>query len=194
MRHHQSSSPRESYIVVDVEASGPSPGLHSMLSVGACTLPEPRHTFYAELQPDSLEVDAEAMAIHQLSLDVLAKEGLPPKEAMQRFAGWVEQVVEPGAQPVFVAFNAPFDWMFVNTYFHRYLGHNPFGHKALDIKAYFMGLHGVPWLDTSHRNILNHYDNHSKLTHHALRDALAEADLFQAMLTEARQIRLEEEL
>ena len=78
-------------------------------------------------------------------------------------------------------------------YFHRYLGHNPFGHKALDIKAYFMGLHGVPWLETSHRHILNHYANHSKLTHHALNDALAEADLFQAMLTEAKLEGFEEE-
>jgi DNA polymerase III epsilon subunit-like protein len=193
MRHDHNTTPPESYIVVDVEASGPSPGTHSMLSVGACTLPEPRYTFYVELQPDSSEFDAKAMGVHQLSLDLLAEEGTPPDEAMQQFADWVKQVIEPGAHPVFVAFNAPFDWMFVNTYFHRYLGHNPFGHKALDIKAYFMGLHGVPWLETSHRIILRHYANHSELTHHALRDALAEADLFQAMLTEARLKRLEEE-
>jgi len=164
-----------------------------MLSLGACTLPEPRHTFYVELQPESGEFEPEAMTIHRLSLDVLAEEGLPPQEAMQRFADWLERAVEPGALPVFVAFNAPFDWMFVNTYFHRYLGYNPFGHKALDIKAYFMGLHGVPWLRTSHRHILDHYANHSKLAHHALKDALAEADLFQAMLTEAKRKRLEEE-
>jgi len=133
------------------------------------------------------------MAVHELSRDVLAKAGATPQDAMQQFADWVKQVVEPGALPVFVAFNAPFDWMFVNTYFHRYLGYNPFGHKALDIKAYFMGLHGVPWLETSHRDILRHYANHSKLTHHALTDALAEADLFQAMLTEAKLKRFEEE-
>ena len=191
--HRHRAGPPECYIVVDVEASGPSPGKHAMLSIGACTLPEPRRTFYVELQPDATEAEPEAMAVHQLSLEGLAQEGTPPSVAMHQFARWVEQVVEPGAHPVFVAFNAPFDWMFVNTYFHRYLGVNPFGHKALDIKAYFMGLHGVPWLQTSHRNILQHYANHSKLTHHALRDALAEADLFQAMLTEAKQKRLEEE-
>lgn len=192
MRHHDVTTP-EIYIVVDVEASGPSPGEHSLLSIGACTLPEPRDKFYVELQPDSAEFTAEAMAVHQLSLDTLAADGVPPEEAMRRFAAWLEQVVEPGAQPVFVAFNAPFDWMFVNTYFHRYLGHNPFGHKALDIKAYFMGLHGIPWAETSHWHILRHYANHSQLTHHALRDALAEADLFQAMLTEAKLKRFEEE-
>ena len=40
---------------------------------------------------------------------------------------------------VFVGFNAPFDWSFVNYYFHRFLGHNPFGFTAVDIKAYYMG-------------------------------------------------------
>jgi ribonuclease T len=193
VRHHHGIGPLESYIVVDVEASGPSPERHALLSLGACTLPEPRHTFYVELQPDSREFEPEAMAIHQLSLDTLAQEALPPKQAMQRFAAWVQQVVEPEAQPVFVAFNAPFDWMFVNTYFHRYLGSNPFGYKALDIKAYFMGLHGIPWLETSHRSILRHYANHSTLEHHALKDALAEADLFQAMLDEAKLKQFEEE-
>lgn len=193
MQHHHTISPPECYIVVDVEASGPSPEKHAMLSIGACTLPEPRQTFYIELQPDSLAFEPEAMAVHQLSLDVLAKEGVPPGVALQQFADWIEHVVEPGALPILVAFNAPFDWMFVNTYFHRYLGFNPFGHKALDIKAYFMGLHGVSWLETSHRSILHHYAQHSKLTHHALGDALAEADLFQAMLTEAKPKLPEEE-
>ena len=27
--------------------------------------------------------------------------------------------------------------MFVNDYFHRFLGRNPFGHAALDLKAFF---------------------------------------------------------
>jgi hypothetical protein len=31
---------------------------------------------------------------------------------------------------IFVAFNAPFDWMYINEYFQRYLGENPFGHSS----------------------------------------------------------------
>jgi ribonuclease T len=194
VHNHEHTLREEIYIVVDVEASGPNPGNYALLSIGACTLSEPQQTFYAELKPDAEGFTAEAMAVNQLSLEQLSNHGLPPAEAMLKFADWIQQVVPQGKRPVFTAFNAPFDWMFVNDYFHRYLGHNPFGHKALDIKAYFMGLHGAAWADTSHRSILHHYSNPSQLTHHALRDAIDEAELFQAMLAEAAQKRSEEEI
>jgi hypothetical protein len=72
--------------------------------------------------------------------------------------------------------------MFVNDYFHRYLGYNPFGHSALDIKSYYMGLEGVTWQETSHRYVSQKYCSRPELTHHALDDALDEAEILQAML------------
>ena len=33
------------------ETAGPNPADYALLSIGACTLLEPRATFYAELQP-----------------------------------------------------------------------------------------------------------------------------------------------
>lgn len=175
---------REAYIVVDVETSGPNPGQYAMLSIGACTLAEPRQTFYVELEPDHQAFTPEAMAVSNMSLERLAVEGLPPADAMQRFADWVERVVPDGFQPILTAFNAPFDWMFVNDYFHRYLGRNPFGHAALDIKAYFMGLHGVTWQETSYKKISQQYFGKRELSHHALDDAINAADIFQTMLAE----------
>ena len=65
---------------------------------------------------------------------------------------------------MFVALNAPFDWMFINDYFHRYLGANPFGHSALDIKAYYMGLSGVTWSETSMKHISAHFLEEKHLT------------------------------
>jgi hypothetical protein len=105
---------------------------------------------------------------------------------MQEFASWLEDVVPGGVQPVLVAFNAPFDWMFVNDYFHRYLGFNPFGHAALDIKAYYMGLHGVAWAETSYREVSHRHAGQRELTHHALSDAIDEAEILEAMLAEVR--------
>lgn len=177
-----STRKQEVYIVVDVEASGPSPSRYALLSIGACTIDEPGQAFYIELQPDREAFTTEAMAVNGLSLDRLAVEGLPPAEAMQAFAEWVAKVVPPDARPVFTAFNAAFDWMFVNDYFHRYLGHNPFGHAALDIKAYYMGLHGVTWAETSHAQVGKRYSSKDELTHHALDDAIDEAEILQAML------------
>jgi len=176
---------KEVYIVVDVEASGPCPSQYSLLSVGACTVDRPRKTFYVELQPDKAGVMPEAMVVNGLSLERLAAEGLEAKSAMPLFAEWVAEAVSDNDRAVFTAFNAPFDWMFVNDYFCRYLGHNPFGHAALDIKAYYMGLHGVRWEETSHRFVGDRYAQKMELTHHALHDAIDEAELFEAML--ARQ-------
>jgi DNA polymerase III epsilon subunit-like protein len=172
----------EVYIVVDVEASGPAPGNYALLSIGACTVAEPRQTFYVELRPDREAFTPEAMMVNGLSLERLAEEGLPPEEAMQAFADWAAELVPGDARPVFAAFNAPFDWMFVNDYFHRYLGYNPFGHAALDIKSYYMGVEGVTWQETSHRYVAERICVREPLTHHALDDAIDEAEILQIML------------
>ena len=82
--------------------------------------------------------------------------------------------------------------MFVNDYFHRSLGHNPFGHSALDIKSYYMALEGVTWQETSHRYVSQRYGGRPELTHHALDDALDEAEMLQTMLS-LREIGCEEE-
>ena len=174
----------EFFIVVDIEAAGPIPGEFAMLSLGAATLTDPQETFYIELQPDSEAFLPDALAVSGLSMQDLAMKGTPPRDAMDEFARWVVAVSPPDQKPVFTAFNAPFDWMFVNAYFHRYLSYNPFGHKALDIKALFMGLHQVPFGKTSHHYVCEHYNLKTTLSHHALEDAIQEAQLLKLILDE----------
>jgi inhibitor of KinA sporulation pathway (predicted exonuclease) len=77
--------------------------------------------------------------------------------------------------------------MFVAEYFHRYLGHNPFGHSALDLKAFYMGLTGARWPETALHHVAARYGCRQELTHNALADALDQAGLFREMLGEARQ-------
>lgn len=174
----------EHFISVDIEAAGPNPSKYAMLSIGACTIPEPRETFYVELQPDKNAITDEALEVSNLPLEYLNKEGLPPRIAMKNFADWVMSVTPIQDQPVFTAFNAPFDWMFVNEYFHRYLGYNPFGHKALDIKALYMGLKGSRWSDTSYYQVIKDCCVDEPLTHHALEDAIQQAKIFQTLMNE----------
>jgi len=171
----------EVFVSVDVEASGPAPGRYSLLSLGACLVDDPARTFYAELQPLVEAATAEAMAVHNLDLATLKRDGLPPAEAMKRFEAWLKAVVPDGALPVFVGFNAAFDWMFVADYFDRFLGRNPFGHTALDLKAYYMGLTGGAWSDTTKRALAVRYPDHPELTHNALQDAIDQAALFRRM-------------
>lgn len=170
------------YICVDVETAGGIPDEYALLSIGACTVVHPRQTFYIELQPDRDAYDPQAMAIHGLSLETLRRDGVPPALAMKQFETWVNQAVPPTLKPIFVAFNAPFDWMFVHTYFLRYLKRNPFGHKALDIKAFYMGMSAKPWERTSGAELHRLVRQADGLTHNALQDAIDQAELFEKLL------------
>ena len=180
------NKPNEEFISVDIETSGPNPREYALLSIGACTITEPRKTFYVELKPDMDGSVEEALAISNLSLEKLQKEGVPAKDAMQKFSQWLGDVISEKSQPVFTAFNAPFDWIFINDYFHRYLGHNPFGHKALDIKALYMGLRKTKWAETSYNKVNKKTGIEIMLTHHALEDAIQQAKIFEILLGELR--------
>jgi hypothetical protein len=174
----------ERLISVDVETSGPAPSVYSLLSIGACVVGDVDTQFYVELKPVHMRQTPEAFATHGLSLDDLRDSGVPAEEAMAAFEAWVLDAVSDGATPVFVGFNAPFDWMFVADYFHQFLGRNPFGHAALDIKAWFMGAAGVPFGATSRSKIDARYPDLPSLEHHALQDAIDQAHLFSRMLAD----------
>jgi ribonuclease T len=179
----------ETYICVDVETAGPIPGRYALLSIGACLVDEPETTFYMELQPDRPDALPEALAISGLSLNSLMETGSAPRSAMQAFDDWIKRVVPAGNMGIFVALNAPFDWMFVSDYFHRYLGYNPFGHSALDIKALYMGFAGVFWTETSMKHISAHLLQEKHLVHNALRDAQDQAEIFREILKQSRKPR-----
>ena len=167
----------ERIISVDVETSGSHPSEYALLSIGACTLFQPRQTFYTELVPDREGEDMEAMAVHNLNMADLRKKGLPPAQALREFSNWLEQTIHDGQQPLFMGFNAPFDWMFLNDYFLRYTGANPFGHSALDIKSFLMGFRRIPWSQTSMKFLTD-----DPLLHNALADAESQADIFLDIL------------
>ncbi len=179
------ATPLEVYVSVDVETAGPNPADYALLTIGACLIDDPAQVFTIELQPVTMRSTPQALAVTGLSLERLSREGLPPAEAMRRFEAWLQRVVPPGHQPVFVGFNAAFDWMFVADYFHRFLGRNPFGHTALDIKAFYMGLAGVAWSETTKAALAARYPDHPALTHNALQDAVDQAALFRRLLHEA---------
>lgn len=180
----------ETFVSIDVETSGPTPGDFSLLSIGACLVDDDDDDgFYVELQPDSANVVASALAISGLDLATLAVEGAPPGEAMASFETWVTNVVPEGSRPVFVGFNASFDWMFVAEYFQRHLGRNPFGHAALDMKSFAMGMTGSTWAETSMRILSPRYLDGHRLTHNALDDARDQARMFRALLDEAARHR-----
>jgi len=172
------------YICVDIETAGPIPGEYAMLSIGACTIGSPRRTFYVELQPDRDRTEPQSMAVHHLDMQTLRQDGYAPRAALEAFRDWLAMVLPEGQTPLFVAFNAPFDWMFIHDYFTRYLGENPFGHSALDIKALYMGYSGRPWAETSGKFLHRIYNEDKSLSHNALQDAIDQAVILEGILAD----------
>jgi DNA polymerase III epsilon subunit-like protein len=171
----------ETWISMDVETSGPTPHTGSLISIGACLVEDTDTGIELLLRPDpAMPWLEEAEAIHHLDRATLGREGFAPADAMAELERWIAEVTPEGSRPVMVALNAPFDWMFVADAFWRYLGRNPLGHSALDIKAMFLGRHmpGVDrWGLTSRRAMLEHYPVALPHTHGALDDAREQAVL-----------------
>jgi ribonuclease T len=177
---------KETYISVDIEAAGPIPAMYSMLSLGAAAVDDLNTTFYAELRPINRKSLPDAMKVVGRTLSDFAKVGRDPKEVMTAFRAWLYSVVKSG-KPVFVGFNATFDWAFVNYYFLRYLHENPFGLGGIDIKSYYMGMSGCTWDVTRSSCIPRELKGASPHTHNALDDAIEQGEMFRRMLQRARR-------
>ncbi len=175
------------YISVDVETSGPIPGEYSLLSIGACLVSDPSVGFEVLLVPISERSDAAAIAVCGMDLERLKIEGLPPADALALFRDWIDGVADGVGKPVFVGLNAPFDWSFVNYYFHRFAGSNPFGFAALDIKSLYMGCMGRDWFETSPMKMADALGVQGAYTHRALDDARLQAVIFGRLLRALRE-------
>ncbi len=134
------------WIMLDVETSGPILGRHSLLEIGAAAGSVQAGTearFEAVLRPISSEVvaspDSYARAV---------REGLPPEEAMRRFAAWAAPLQARGGR--FVARPAAFDWPWIVLYAWTHLGENPFGFKAVCASSWFEALGRTFRVDLPH--------------------------------------------
>lgn len=177
------------YFSADVEADGPIPGPYSMSSFGLAVAgsfdgttfarADPaEQTFYAELKPISEQYVPEAAAVSGLDRDRLAREGLDPREAMNACAAWVHEAAA-GGYPVFAAFPLSFDWIWMYWYFVRYADDgSPFGHsRCLDMKTLYAAKAGAPISKSSKSGLPRSLLSKRKHTHHALDDAIEQADL-----------------
>ncbi|MGH9921215.1 MAG: 3'-5' exonuclease [Nitrososphaerales archaeon] len=171
----------EIYISVDIEASGAIPGEYSMLSIGACEVRNLNNSFYIELQPISDKFESDALKVCGLSLDELKLRGASPYDAMRKLSEWVKWSAN-GRKPVFVGFNLGFDWSFINYYFIRFVGENPFGISGLDIKSVWFGRNKCMWKDTSKTHIKRSLQLNIEHTHNALDDAKEQAIIFEKIL------------
>ena len=181
----------EVYVSTDIESDGPIPGPHSMLSFASAAFAADGTrlgTFSANLEtlpgatghPDTMAWWAkqpDAWAACRADLEA-------PEAALPRYATWVEAL--PG-RPVFVAYPAGFDFLFVYWYLIRFTGNSPFSFSALDMKTYAMALLGGDYRQATKRNMPRRwFQGLPRHTHVALDDAIEQGELFLNMLRERR--------
>lgn len=183
----------EIYVSTDVEADGPIPGPHSMLSFASAAYRADKTlvaTFAANLELlAGSEPHPDTMRWWQTQPDAwrACREGTQaPEAAMPRYAAWLEKL--PG-KPVFVGYPAAYDFLFVYWYLIRFAGRSPFSHSALDIKTFAMALLGTDYRASTKRHMPRRWFDELPHTHQALDDALEQGALFCNMLLEARAQR-----
>jgi hypothetical protein len=182
----------EIYVSTDVEADGPIPGPHSMLSFASAAFRSDKTlvgTFTANLITlPGAAGDPRTMEWWRGQPDAWAAcraETREPAEAMPEYVAWLKAL--PG-KPVFVGYPAAYDFLFVYWYLIRFAGESPFSHSALDIKTYAMALIGTEYRESTKRNMPRAWFDDLPHTHVALDDARGQGALFCNMLSARRNL------
>lgn len=166
---------KKKFVMVDIEADGPCPGLYSMLAIGAVVVDygsefKFKDTFYGELAPITDSYVQETLDVcgftHKQTLSFP-----DPLKTIQEFDSWLSSL---NIQPMFVSDNNGFDCQFINYYFWRFLNRNPFGHSSTNLGSLYKG---------AERNMFKNFKHlrKTKHTHNALADALGNAEAMMEM-------------
>lgn len=164
-----------SYIVIDVESDGATPPDFSMVCFGAVILePSLSKTFYGKTKPISNQWNPDALKISGFSRTEHETFD-EPKKVMVEFSEWI--TLNSKGNHIFISDNPAFDWQWINYYFHKYLGYNPFGHSARRIGDLYCGMYKDVRLNSKWKKKLRK----TKHDHTPVNDAKGNAEALLAM-------------
>jgi DNA polymerase III epsilon subunit-like protein len=141
-------------IAVDVEASGIGPDTHSVVSVGALDLDNPRNQFYEECRVwDGATVNDEALAVNGFTREQITD---PAKQSeadlAHKFAAWAQACNDR----TLAGQNVSFDRDILEAAARR-AGHTewPFAHRTIDV-------HSLAWMHQVKRGLTPPVDPEKK--------------------------------
>jgi len=182
---------QEIYVSTDIEADGPIPGPHSMLSFASAAYTADKQlisTFSANLETlPNAEAHPNTKAWwdkNPEAWDACRQNLKKPEQVMTDYVGWLKQL--PG-KPVFVGYPASYDFMFVYWYLIKFVGESPFSHSALDIKTYAMAVLKTEFRETAKRKMPARWFDNFPHTHVALDDAIEQGALLCNIFAEQRK-------
>jgi len=181
------------YVSVDVEADGPNPGIHSMLSIGAAAFDINRNllgTFERNLEvlPNAIQ-DEDTMINFWNEFPDQYKETrqnmVTPENGMIDFQMWLNGLKSKG-KPVFAAYPSRYDMRWIDHYSWKFLETNLLGLGAIDIKTIASVVLQKSYRQT-YKSVMpkrwfTSVENH---THVAIDDAIEQGELAVNIIREA---------
>ena len=187
------------YVVCDIEADGPIPGPHSMISLGAVAVNKVGQKF-GEFEINFLPLENAKphpkvmkwiMTEAPEALEHTKHNQVSPKEGMNKFGDWLLSLPSPR---VMAAHPAPLDYMWINWYIQTFLAERletvpfsmPFfdrkGQTAFDIKSYAAAVLQKDYKDIGRDDYSLDLHDNTKHTHKAIDDAREYAQLLIKLL------------
>lgn len=161
-----------SLFIVDVESDGDFIGVNSMVCFGVVKLTEELNTtFYGKTKPISKQYKPEALAISGFTRKEHEKFD-DPKIVMSEFAWWLNK--HSKGRPVLISDNNGYDASWINYYFIRFYGTNPFGWSSRRIGDLYCGMKMDMYASWKKLRITKH-------THNPLDDAMGNAEALLKM-------------
>lgn len=193
---------RDIYVSIDIETTGPAPGLYSMISLGAAAFTRDGDELdtWSQNLAELSAIEAERSAAASRHPDTMAWWATQPEawalatraqqrpgNAMASFVAWVERL---DGKPVAAAWPAAYDFAFINWYCHRFTGGNPLGYACLDIRSLAQGLtYSRGYYDLRENQIKamrEEVDTGGLTEHVAVDDAIKQGRLLVALLKRTR--------
>jgi DNA polymerase III alpha subunit (gram-positive type) len=179
------------FIVVDIEADGPFPGLHSMLSIGAVATTETNELsqFYAAIEPlKDFMPDPDTMDWWKSQPEAWQEVNANTQSAeivINEFYNWIMSL---GKKPIFVANPIALDYSFVSWCLARFAPKNPFmndknGIQSLDLRSFMAGKYRLQYDQSSRINLPEELQQVLPVhTHKAIDDAVGYAVLLRKVI------------
>jgi len=169
------------FVIVDVESDGPLLGVNSMVCFGAVILDKNLNkTFYGQTKPLTKTYNEEALAISGFSRAEHEKFD-EPVIAFQDFALWIRE--NCGESPVLISDNNGYDASWINYYFQRFVGKNPFGWSSRRIGDMYSGFMNDPYYKWKKHRKTTH-------THNPVDDAKGNAEALLYLVSQGFKLKI----
>jgi hypothetical protein len=177
----------EVFVSIDVEADGPCPIKHSMLSIGAVACDSEGYLFQnnTDFQVNLLPIpgstpDPKTMREFWSKFPEEYKatqvNQQPPKKAMRDLITWIRNLPGRDEDKTIIVNPSVFDSSYLYIYSHMFLGEAPLGFRHLDIQSYAASTLVCPFKDAQKRAWPTWWLSGLKHSHLAIEDAYEQLD------------------